>query len=117
MRGSTSERSPSTTPRERACRNRQSPPSHIDLSKDLQIDTGLKALGVEQDPSDLAERYGREDQSHTIYRRKYSDPVTTGTSRSMAVFVPKDFVKTYYPTFKVNQADDNFRKGTLFRKR
>jgi phage gp29-like protein len=36
------------------------PPSGKDLKADLEIDTGLKALGVEQDPADLAERYGRE---------------------------------------------------------
>jgi len=36
------------------------PPSDTDIQKDLTIDTGLKALGVTQDPSDLAERYGRE---------------------------------------------------------
>ena len=36
------------------------PPADVDLSKDLLIDQGLKELGVSQDPSDLAERYGRE---------------------------------------------------------
>ena len=36
------------------------PPSTADLTKDLAIDTGLAGLGVKQDPSDLAERYGRE---------------------------------------------------------
>ena len=36
------------------------PPSNKDLTKDLTIDKGLKELGVTQDPSDLAERYGRE---------------------------------------------------------
>lgn len=36
------------------------PPSDTDLAKDLVIDTGLLALGVTQDASDLAERYGRE---------------------------------------------------------
>jgi len=36
------------------------PPSDNDLTKDLAIDTGLMTLGVHQDPSDLAERYGRE---------------------------------------------------------
>ena len=36
------------------------PPSTDDLKQELEIDTGLKALGVNQDPSDLAERYGRE---------------------------------------------------------
>ena len=36
------------------------PPSNQDLTKDLAIDTGLLALGVKQDPDDLAERYGRE---------------------------------------------------------
>ena len=37
-------------------------PSNKDLAKDLAIDTGLLALGVKQDPADLAERYGREIQ-------------------------------------------------------
>ena len=36
------------------------PPSTTDLTKDLAIDEGLKRLGVNQDPGDLAERYGRE---------------------------------------------------------
>jgi len=35
-------------------------PSDKDLVKDIAIDTGLLALGVVQDGSDLAERYGRE---------------------------------------------------------
>jgi hypothetical protein len=36
------------------------PPGDEDLTRDLAIDTGLVALGVKQDPADLAERYGRE---------------------------------------------------------
>ena len=36
------------------------PPADVDLAKDLLIDQGLKELGVSQDTSDLAERYGRE---------------------------------------------------------
>jgi phage gp29-like protein len=35
------------------------PPSTKDLAKDLAIDTGLAALGITQDPEDVAERYGR----------------------------------------------------------
>jgi phage gp29-like protein len=38
------------------------PPSNQDLKADLEIDKGLKDLGVNQDPEDLAERYGREIQ-------------------------------------------------------
>jgi phage gp29-like protein len=36
------------------------PPSNQDLKADLEIDEGLARLGLKQDPSDLAERYGRE---------------------------------------------------------
>lgn len=36
------------------------PPSNQDLKTDMEIDKGLKDLGVVQDPEDLAERYGRE---------------------------------------------------------
>jgi hypothetical protein len=36
------------------------PPSDEDLTRELAIDQGLVALGVTQDPADLAERYGRE---------------------------------------------------------
>lgn len=36
------------------------PPSNEDLKADLMIDEGLNRLGLKQDPSDLAERYGRE---------------------------------------------------------
>ena len=36
------------------------PPATVDSTKELAIDAGLAALGVSQDPADLAERYGRE---------------------------------------------------------
>lgn len=36
------------------------PPSDADLLRDLQIDKGLKELGVHQNAADIAERYGRE---------------------------------------------------------
>ena len=45
------------------------PPATMDSAKELAIDAGLAALGVKQDPADLAERYGREvisDQSAVI---------------------------------------------------
>jgi phage gp29-like protein len=42
------------------------PPSTNDLTKDLAIDEGLARLGVNQDPDDLAERYGREIQEVQI---------------------------------------------------
>ncbi len=42
------------------------PPSSEDLTKDLAIDSGLVALGVVQDPADLAERYGREVRSEKL---------------------------------------------------
>jgi Protein of unknown function (DUF935) len=36
------------------------PPATTDATKELAIDAGLAALGVKQEPADLAERYGRE---------------------------------------------------------
>ena len=41
------------------------PPSNEDLTQDLALDTGLAALGIKQDPSDLAKRYGRSIQNLT----------------------------------------------------
>ena len=59
------------------------PPSNRDLKSDLAIDAGLLALGVKQDPADLAERYGREiqvvsDQSAVISANEKAPAEDTG---------------------------------------
>lgn len=59
------------------------PPSNEDLKADLAIDEGLLRLGIKQDPTDLAERYGRE-------LPEAPEPLPAATLPAPAAIVPAE---------------------------